>query len=53
MIGDPFKYVAQIGFRVQIVEFDCSDESIDRSATLAAIVRSCKRPVLAFMETYA
>jgi len=37
MLGDTFEDVAQIGVRVEVIEFGSSNEGVDRGSTFAAI----------------
>lgn len=50
MLGDPFEHVAQIGFRVEVIEFGCSNQCINGSGSLAPIIRPCEKPVLSLMH---
>jgi len=46
MIGDAREHLAQARFRVQAVEFCCSDQPIDRRGAFTADIRSSELPPL-------
>ena len=46
MIGDAVQYVTQISFRIKIVEFGRTNQSVDHRGAFAAGIRGCKQIVL-------
>ena len=38
MIGDTFQYMAHVEFRIEAVEFGCSQQSIDRSRAFSSSI---------------
>lgn len=48
-ISDALQHLAQVGFRVDAIEFGGLEQRVDRSRALAAVVRSGEEPVLAVM----
>jgi hypothetical protein len=47
MVGDAGQHSAEIGFRVEAVEFGGADQAVDRGGALAAGIRACEQVVLA------
>jgi hypothetical protein len=42
VVGDACQHVGKIRFRVEVIEFCCSDQGIDRGPVFAAGIRSLK-----------
>ena len=53
MVGDTGEHVAQVGFRIDVVQFRGADEAVDRGGTFAASVRSREQVVLAAQGDHA
>jgi hypothetical protein len=47
MTGDLCEDLAQIGFRIEAVQFGCADQAVDRGGALPARIRSREQVILA------
>ena len=50
MVGEAGEHVAQVALRIETVEFRGADQAVEGGGALAALVRTGKEVVLAFME---